>query len=558
VSTPAGKRVFPVILVLLLLLYSGLELLYVTRLPLVMDEFQESSTLAQFETGLPYRDFAPYKTVLGHYVQLGAFAFGRDTWGKILSVKVAMALLNTAALGLAALFLSRRYSKVAVLCGLVLTILMSNFLERSSEFRTDMMTSWAGLASLLLLLNGRYAASGVAAGLSFLISQKGILYCVAGGAAMTALWLSGGAVERTARPLARFFLGASGALASYLGLWALLAGLERVLVTVFWTPRRMAIQSVYDIGLEMWAQTISRNPVFYGLAVLGMIRLIAAPADAPDRTRERTLAFYALALAILAALQRQPWPYFFVLIIPTAFVLIVALFHTHHRERGDWSPLGSSKLIMGLCIVFGILLPLSRIPVNLHRDNGHQRQALQLAEYVLAPDETYLAGVDMVYGRRQPVGMLRWIDYPRMQTLHRMSPAALAAIVDTLKRSRLKIAIDNYRLAGLPALLHDYITSETTSLWGNVRVYGPIVGSGDTAVVLKFSGRYEVQAPPRSTVTIDGRAVRAGGIVSLTGGPHRSASSHGFRLKLLPEGWELHVSETYRAPRDFFPNVYGY
>lgn len=553
-----GRKGFSVLVGVLLVAYFGLQVLYISRLPVVMDEFQESSTLGLFEQNLPYRDFPPYKTVLGHYLQLGPFALGRGSWGKILSVKLALALLNTMALGLAVGHLSRAYAKTAVFGGLLLTIPVSNFLERSSDFRVDMLTSWAGLASLLLLLNSRFAAAGLAAGLSFLISQKGIYFCIAGAAALGLSLLLGSPGRRELRSLARFVLGATTAVALYVGFWAIFAGLEAVLVVMFWAPRRMAVAYVYGAALEMWAQTISRNPMFYGLAVLGIIRFVTRPWRESGRAREQTLGLYALVLGILAASNPQPWPYFFVLVIPTGFVLIVALLHTHHRQRGDWSPLGPGKLIVGLCIAFGVLLPLSRIPVNLQRDNGHQRQAVELAEHVLAPDEMYIAGVDMVYGRKQPVTILRWIDYPKMQMLHQMPPAALASMIDTLRHSRLKVAIDNYRLAGLPAALRDYLAAETTPLWGNVRIYAPMVGAGDTTILLKFAGRYEVQAPPDGIVNIDGRTVSPGAVVGISAGPHKSLSAHAFRLKLLPEGWASLADEAYRAHRDFFPNVYGY
>jgi hypothetical protein len=106
--------------------------------------------------------------------------------------------------------------------------------------------------------------------------------------------------------------------------------------------------------------------------------------------------------------------------------------------------------------------------------------------------------------------------------------------------------------------LRDYRAAETTPLWGNLRIYAPIVGVEDTAFMIKFAGRYEVQARRGGTVTIDGRSVLPGVVLNLGAGAHRGLSSHGFRLKLLPEGWESHVDAAYRARQDFFPNVYGY
>ena len=57
---------------------------------------------------------------------------------------------------------------------------MSTFLERAAELRVDMLTSLAGLVSFVLLLSRRYALAGLACGLSFLISQKGVYFFAAG------------------------------------------------------------------------------------------------------------------------------------------------------------------------------------------------------------------------------------------------------------------------------------------------------------------------------------------------------------------------------------------
>ncbi len=541
----------------LLALYLLLQIVYILRLPLAMDEFHGASTLAPFASAVPYRDFAPYKTVLGYYLQLGPYSLGGDTWQGLMAVKMTMAAFNTAALAIAAAQLGRMYSRGAVLAGLALTVVMSTFLERSSELRVDMMTSWAGLASLILLLNGRGGWAGATAALSFLISQKGVYYCIAGAVSLAVLWLRSAGNSQGVRQLLRFSSAVLGVVGAYVGFWALWAGVERVVIAAFWSPRRIALDNLYvgeTIWLRYWSQTVLRNPVFYGLAALALVRL------APDRSTSpnRTLVPYALTLITMALLHRQPWPYFFLLIIPTAFVLVVALIDWSARVRGHWCPLGRSRLVVGLCFVLGVILPLFRIPTNLSRDSGFQREMVVLAEHVLAPRDTYLAGVDLLKGREQPVGTLRWLDTPRRAMIQRLSVDGQDALLDSLRRSRLKVVIDNYRLAELPPSLLEFIASETTPLWGNLRIYGPSVGSGYRAVVVKFTGRYRVLVPAGGTASIDTRRVTPGGAVDLTEGAHQARSSHGFRLKLLPEGWESRVTLDHRVPRPFFPNMNTY
>ena len=549
-------RRFHVLVGAVVLLYLLIETAYVLRLPLVMDEFQDAATVAAFEGGLPYRDFAPYKTVLGYYLHLPPYLIGSDTWSKLMAVKLATALLNAACLGVTALVLARWYAREAVWAGLILTVLMSTFLERSSEFRVDMLTSWAGLASLLLLLSGRSGWAGVAAGLSFLVSQKGIYYALAGGIALVGSRIFGH--TRSEVSVWRFSVAAIVTVAAYVAFWSLWADSGLVLRTMFWTPRWVAVQDIYDNRLYFWMQTIARNPVFWGFAALGLIRLFGPPLGGPSRPREWTLVLYALTVAGLSAWHKQPWPYFFVLVIPTAFVLIVALIDANRRERGYWCPLGRTRLAFGVCFAFGVLFPLTRLPVNLSRDSGFQRHTIKLAEHILAPQETYLAGMDMLYGRRQPVGALRWLDARRIGMLRSMPPEAVAAVVDSLEHARLKLVIQNYRLASLPPTLEEYIDSEMTPLSGNILIYGPRVGAGKETIDLKFTGQYQLDAPASTRLFIDGRSMSAGATTRLQQGRHSIESSNDARLKLLPDGWDALAAPRYREAEDFFPQMYSY
>jgi hypothetical protein len=103
---------FHILVVAAVLLYVLIETAYVLRLPPLMDEFQDAATVAAFEGGFSYRDFAAYKTVLGYYLHLPPYLIGSDTWSKLMAVKLAATLLNTACLGITALILARWYARV--------------------------------------------------------------------------------------------------------------------------------------------------------------------------------------------------------------------------------------------------------------------------------------------------------------------------------------------------------------------------------------------------------------------------------------------------------------
>ena len=71
-------RRFHLVVFAIVAAYCALQFLYISHLPLVMDEFDGAYEVYHLRHALPYRDFLPYKTVLGYFVQtLGTFAGSR-------------------------------------------------------------------------------------------------------------------------------------------------------------------------------------------------------------------------------------------------------------------------------------------------------------------------------------------------------------------------------------------------------------------------------------------------------------------------------------------------
>ena len=171
------------------LAYAVIETIYVTGLPLVMDEFQGAAAVHKLTTGIPYRDFMPYKTVLGYYIQLIPFVFPGTVWDKLMYIKWEMVIINTLAIFFAAQMLAKHFHRAAVFLATLLLISMSTFLERSGALRVDMLTAWFGLFSLLFMLDKKMIVSGILVSLSFLVSQKGAYYAISAGLSLTTHFL---------------------------------------------------------------------------------------------------------------------------------------------------------------------------------------------------------------------------------------------------------------------------------------------------------------------------------------------------------------------------------
>src|SRR5688572_22027074 len=81
---------FRSVVVIVATLYAVLTTTYVATLPLVMDEFQGAFAVQQVAAYVPYRDFQPYKTVLGYYLELIPFSLADDVWSRLMVVKWAL------------------------------------------------------------------------------------------------------------------------------------------------------------------------------------------------------------------------------------------------------------------------------------------------------------------------------------------------------------------------------------------------------------------------------------------------------------------------------------
>ncbi len=540
------EKHFPLMLSGLCLFYLVIQVLYVSRLPLIMDEFAGMATVLKHRDGIPYRDFNPYKTVLGYYLQLLPGWFSDDIWHRLIFSKYFLASINTLVIFWAALRLRKQMRASSVLIATLLLVTMSTFLERSAEFRVDMLTSNAGLISLIFLLERRVLLAGLVAGLSVLISQKGIFFVLAGGAVYSVECLMRQDRRNALRALVLYGAFSMAPLALYLGIFSLLAGAGPVFHQIFVAPTAIAFGNHYHLEIY-WYHTLTQNPFFWGFSLLSILALLWRPGD----PQKRSLAIYGLVIAALGIWHKQPWPYFFVLLIPTGYVLLAAFFD---RFRTLSKPLELS--ILGLFLVFGLLLPLSRIPMVLERDNTFQRQTIKTAEAILQEDEGYFAGVNLLPNHRHIPASLSWLDARLRFALRQRQE--YRDLLEEMGEGKLKLIIANYRTEKLPAPIHAFLQENYLPLTGNLQIYAPTLLAGLVDASLAFSGTYRVISSDGAPIQIDDQSLTNGEIIQLKEGMHRFNSSHGFRVQLqvtaplpFPEAKEA-------ATQAFFPNVYDY
>jgi hypothetical protein len=527
--------------------YTVVSVAYTLRLPLVMDEFQGARAIYDVGRSTPYRDFIPYKTVLGYYLQWPFLSIPGDLWTRMLRVKIAMAGLTALSLGFVAFRLRAWLDDVPILAALAMLVSQSTFLERSAELRVDMLTALAGLLGFSALLTGSAVAAGVLTALSFLISQKGAYFVVAAGAAV----LAGGAVPGGGsrwRESLRFWIAAGITLEVYLVGWSVAAGADPVLRTTFLGPRKVALSTIYDIHARFWLQTLQRNPGFYLWSAVALVLVFRHIRNGAEGWRFRRVAAYSLALTVLVIMHRQPWPYFFVLWLPTLWVVGAVGIHLARRRL----PRSQGSLLIAMLLVTAGVIPLARIPVALGRDATLQRRTVLLARQMLGPDDRYLAAIEMVWDRQQSTPDLAWLDAPALAKLQAASPAELEKARYAIRTAPTKLILLNYRLLALPNPLRAYLESNYAHWSDCVFVFAPRFRPGRFA--LSIGGDYRLDTP--DPVVLDGQVMSAGEIRPLARGWHRAETPHPFRLRLVPA--KAPPPAPARPCGDLFPDVYGY
>lgn len=522
----------------LLLFFTLIQLAYITRLPLVMDEFDGAYEAYRLRHSIPYIHYAPYKTVVGYYVETLPTFFATTVWGRIQAIRIELVLINAAMLAFAAWYLRRLARPLAIAAALALLIVCSTFLERSAELRVDMLTGWAGLVSLLLLLDRRYTPAGALAGMSFLLSQKGAFYLIAGGIALGALLL----LERKVRPAALFAATATVVIAAYVALWSLVAPMRTVLSATFLGAVNAAAVPNYEIRARYWSQVLRRDPMVFILAAIAIWLLLRSR----DHMR-KVAAIYAIVVLAQAIAYPQPWPYFFVLLFPTLFVLHALLFD-------QWTP---KPAIAGLIVLAGIVYPAHRFVVALSRSSAYQRYNVALASAVLRAGDTYLAGTDIIHDREQTIPMLSRLDATMLQAVRQMPPASQQFLIAGLERHPPKVVIGNYRIYNLPLPFREFLVANYARLSGSIWTYAPIAPA-DGRLTIAFAERYRVESRSAQSVVIDGRKLPNGGDVMLQAGVHRIEATGPVRLRLLPLDAERALDPEFVEEQSFYPRVYDY
>lgn len=252
------------------LFYLGCELLYNHFTMLSVDEFWFAHRIYQYKDSLPYRDFAPYKTILGYYLLLPPMLYDHGILPTLLFTKDIFAVAN-------------------------------------------------------MLLERKYLLAGIFIGLGFACTQKAVWYVFASNCALGMYWLVNNRNIKTCKNIIIFNLACASVIGIYLIFWSWISDWNTVLNSVFYEASAMYRLDWYDFSRKFFWQTIMLfNPLLFLLWPVTLLSLFITYEG--DTTNQSRLFVVTYAMVILLCLipYKQVFPYYMQVTIPVFFVLYAA------------------------------------------------------------------------------------------------------------------------------------------------------------------------------------------------------------------------------------------
>lgn len=465
-------------------IYFLFEYYFIKYSALSTDEFVFAKHILDYTQSLPYRDFPPYKTILGYYLLSIPFFFSHDLFTPLFWIKTEITFLNVLCLSAASYLAVTHFDKRACLLSVLAILANQLFLVYGSDLRVDMLTSWVCLFSALYVLRHQFKIGGMLLGIAFLISQKALWYVFAINAGMLLCWLSFLPHSRfNPRTLIQFNLAFIAPISIYFIIWASITNISDVFYNLFYEAYIQAgIDWYTPLYLTCWKAILSHGPLLFLLWPLTFIMLSNKnKAELENRIFIIGMASTALILFIN---YKQPFPYNFVFTIP-AFFLLLAEFITwlikqptldKQRWCTRFATIGTSLYTIGILaliysfslsifyyliallpgliyayanqkisyrafltsflsifIFTGIIYPLYKsVHTALVIDGRYQQTMTTMTAEILGKEGDYISGIPFLYAKDQPIDGMKNLIGPAVDYLYQPTDKLNALLLPSL------------------------------------------------------------------------------------------------------------------------------
>lgn len=566
--------------------YAGLALILSPHWALTADEFVFARHIYDYTRLLPYRDFAPYKSILGYYLLSIPFYFSHALLAPLFYIKDEIILINAGCIAAACYLSQALFDRKAILLSMLAVMANASFLIYAADLRVDMLTSWCCLFALLALLHHRSITSGCLLGLAFLISQKALWYI----AAIDGAFLVCYGMFRQSYFSVRHFIMLNTAIIVpiiiYILIWSTLSSFPLVMHNLFYEAYIQAgIEWYTPIYLACWSIVLQQGPALFLLWPLTFTSVIREYHQHPAAQQRVFILCTASLLLLLFIHYKQAFPYNFVFTVPAFFILYADYLTWMTGLRSGRAPISlkaamlysaalflavnllnlpviynmlvllpftirlSSSMFSTLFIICAIAYPFfASLLRSIHIDGSYQQQNIQLAASLLDDQSSYVGGLPYFYTKDQPIAGLMNLIGPELDYIYEAKPTLKPLLLDSLYLSAttqkkiiadfenqpIKLIINNYRIHYLPPAITDYLQHHYLHYSGSIYLYAPVVSAQEKTFILKFDGDYIVRSANTGKIIIDGNSVKNADRVALKTGQHSSISHVTYRLILTP------------------------
>ncbi len=470
---------------LLCLSYLIFQLINIPSTALSVDEFWFAHHIFEYTHKLPYRDFLPYKTILGYYLFSAPFFIWHTFLQPVYYIKYEIAIINTFFLGGVTFWLMRFFNPRTVIFSTILILANNLFLIYSVELRIDMLASWLGLISILFILSNRVILAGTAIAISFLISQKALWFFAATNFAFVSYWILISRNWQMIRKIFQFNLAVLIPVFVYVVIWSIPSNLHVVLNSVFYEAFSQSKITWYTkIYYRCWSVILSNGPLLILLWPFTWIMFFTRThLKTSEYQRRFFITAYAGILMLCVITYQQAFPYGMVLIIPAYFLIYSDFFSwtsAVFQEKYSLNPLnhrglfwfialytiGTTGLIifMGLSFAYylilliplsvfilpyfkdilrapllvimistGIVYPMVRVVYKVYLFNGnYQKSMLTVSNELLKDGGGFFAGTPLFYDRDQAISGLKNLIDPAIEYLRKPSEKILPIMLASL------------------------------------------------------------------------------------------------------------------------------
>jgi hypothetical protein len=321
----------------LCLLYLSIQIFLNCYLMLAIDEFWFAHIIYHYQNALPYRDFAPYKTVLGYYLllfpllgadYLSAHFFNyQNIFTTLILTKQFIALFNACILFFSSLWLIRHFSRAGVITSLALLITSDIVLSYSANIRVDLLGYWFCFFALLFLLEQRFFLAGLLLGLGFVTTQKAIWYIFAANFALALQWIIFSRKRILLKNIIYCNIAIACVITSYILFWAEIADINTLIASLFHESSILYHLDWYSAARKLfWTSIIFYNPLLFALWPLTLISLVVSFDEDKDYAKRFFIVSVGMIILLCLIPYKMIFPYYMQVTIPILLLVYAAFF----------------------------------------------------------------------------------------------------------------------------------------------------------------------------------------------------------------------------------------